>query len=79
MAEVNPLIHAVELQSWDCIQLLVPRALKYNFSTRLLQDGMLDFVVAGDVDMMIKCLEVYKIPGRASKREVHGSADLSKC
>ena len=25
---MNPLIHAVELKEWDCIELLVPRALK---------------------------------------------------
>ena len=61
---VNPLIHAVEIRSWECIELLVPRALKYKFSTRLLQEGMLEFVVAGDVDMMINLLQVHKIPGR---------------
>ncbi|CAK9091428.1 unnamed protein product [Durusdinium trenchii] len=61
--EVNPLIHAVELREWDCIEMLVPRALKYNFSTGLLQEGMMDFVVAGNIDMMQKLLVTHQIPG----------------
>ena len=61
--QVNPLIHAVELREWDCIEMLVPRALKYNFSTGLLQEGMMDFVVAGNIDMMQKLLVTHQIPG----------------
>eukprot|EP00913_Durusdinium_trenchii_P017446 g16397.t1 len=43
--------------------MLVPRALKYNFSTGLLQEGMMDFVVAGNIDMMQKLLVTHQIPG----------------
>ena len=63
--EVNPLIHAVEIQSWECVELLVPRSLKYDFSTRLLQEGMLPFVIAGDLDMVSRCVLSHKIPGGA--------------
>ena len=60
---VNPLIHAMELQEWPCAELLVPRALKYNFSTELLQNGMVDFVKKGDLEMVQRLLKEYKIPG----------------
>ena len=70
--EVNPLIHAVEIQSWECVELLVPRSLKYDFSTRLLQEGMLPFVIAGDLDMVSKCVLSHKIPGRAERRSSEG-------
>lgn len=66
--EVNPLIHAVEIQSWECVELLVPRSLKYDFSTRLLQEGMLPFVIAGDLDMVSKCVLSHKIPGGAETK-----------
>ena len=64
---VNPLIHAMELQEWSCAELLVPRALKYNFSTDLLQGGMVDFVRKGDLEMVQRLLKDYKIPGRHLK------------
>ena len=68
--EVNPLIHAVEVQSWECVELLIPRALKYNFSTRLLQEGMVQFVIAGDLEMISKCLLSHHIPGACLTLEV---------
>jgi hypothetical protein len=42
--------------------------LKYDFSTRLLQEGMLPFVIAGDLDMVSKCVLSHKIPGGAETK-----------
>eukprot|EP00440_Ansanella_granifera_P031743 gb/GFBE01034452.1/.p1 GENE.gb/GFBE01034452.1/~~gb/GFBE01034452.1/.p1 ORF type:complete len:808 (+),score=170.50 gb/GFBE01034452.1/:1-2424(+) len=50
--DVNPLLGAVEGKHWKCIELLLPRALKYKFSTTCLQEGLMDFVIAGDVEMV---------------------------
>ena len=60
--EENPLIAAISNRHWECIVLLVPRALKYNFSTGLLQDGMQEFVISGDLDMIDSLVTLHKIP-----------------
>ena len=61
--EVNPLMAAIKTRHWNCIVLLVERALKYDFSTGLLQDGMQEFVLSGDTDMVDTLVTKYKIPG----------------
>ncbi|CAE7398902.1 tank-1 [Symbiodinium necroappetens] len=63
--EVNPLMAAIKTRHWNCIVLLVERALKYDFSTGLLQDGMQEFVLSGDTDMVDTLVTKYKIPGNS--------------
>eukprot|EP00930_Biecheleria_cincta_P019087 TRINITY_DN14679_c0_g1_i1.p1 TRINITY_DN14679_c0_g1~~TRINITY_DN14679_c0_g1_i1.p1 ORF type:complete len:808 (+),score=141.99 TRINITY_DN14679_c0_g1_i1:62-2485(+) len=60
--DVNPLLHALEEQHWDCIELLMPTALKYKFSTKLLQDGLVHFVISGDCNMVQSVLERGLLP-----------------
>eukprot|EP00439_Symbiodinium_sp_Y106_P052196 s4595_g6.t7 len=63
--EVNPLMAAIKMRHWNCIVLLVARALKYDFSTGLLQDGMQEFVLSGDTDMIDTLVTKYNIPGNS--------------
>ena len=60
---MNPLMAAIKMRHWNCIVLLVARALKYDFSTGLLQDGMQEFVLSGDTDMIDTLVTKYNIPG----------------
>lgn len=50
--EVNPLLHALDGEFWNCIELLLPRALKYKFSTRRLQEGLIPHVISGETSLV---------------------------
>lgn len=61
--EVNPLIKALQRGYWDVVGVLVPKALQHDFSTKLLEESMLDFVVAGDYNTLRRFMKSFQIPG----------------